>query len=73
MSAAVGVQLMAERVRLRVDSNSVELTLGEAMRVRDHLSAAIADLADDRSVLPTLEHLLASLPSNPSLLRGPKA
>lgn len=51
MSAAVGVQPMAERVRLRIGGTAVELTLGEAMQVRDHLSAAIDLVRDDRSVL----------------------
>ena len=62
MSAAVGVQPMAQRVRLRVNGTAVELSLGEAMRVRDHLTAAIDIVRDDRSVLPDLRTLIASLP-----------
>lgn len=60
--SAVGVQPMAERIRLRIGVAAVELTLGEAMRVRDHLTAAIGIVRDDRSVLPDLRTLIASLP-----------
>ena len=61
--SAVGVQPMAERIRLRINGAAVELTLGEALRVRDHLSAAINLVRDDRSVLPDLRTLIASLPT----------
>lgn len=66
MRSNVGVQLMAERVRLRIDGTAVELTLGEAMRVCQHLVAAVTELAEDRSGVPTLGHLLAGLPQRRS-------
>jgi len=50
-------------VPLRIDGAAVELTLGEAMRVHDHISAAIDLVRDDRSVMPDLMTLIASLPT----------
>lgn len=48
-------------VPLRLDGAAVGLTLGEAMRAHDHMSAAIDLVRDDRSVMPDLIALIASL------------